>query len=142
MKKIIAVVCFALFAMPVLAATQQQERTKACNSAATKKGLKGDKHKAYIKACVSAKTKKKPETAAAAKKKDARPATSAARSPATTAPAQPSAASAANPPAANAPAASLNSAAEKKRLRCDEIARQSNVSPSSSRDFMAKCMAG
>ena len=152
MKKIMAVLCFALFAMPVVAAAQQQERTKACNSAATKKALKGDKHKAYVKACVAGKTKKKPDTAAttkkkpgaatASKKKDARPTTTAARAQAPTAPAQPSAAATATP-AANPPAAqSMTSVDEKKRFRCDEIARQSNVSPARNKEFMDKCMAG
>lgn len=136
MKKVIAVVCLALFAMPALAAAQQQERTKACTAAATKKGLKGEKHKAYIKSCVAA--KKKPETTATSKRKDSRPAATAARSPAT--PAQPSAASPATP--ANPPAQSANSASDKKRFRCDEIARQSNVSPARNKDFMDKCMAG
>jgi hypothetical protein len=140
MKKIIAVLCFALFVMPVLAATEQQDKTKACKAAATNKGLKGDKRQAYVKSCVSAKAKKKPETTATPKKKDARPATAAARAPATAAPAQPSAGAPAIP--ADPPTQSANSASEKKRLRCDEIARQSNVSPSSSKDFMAKCMAG
>ena len=132
MKKIIAVLCLALFAMPALAATQQQERTKACNAAATKKGLKADKHKAYVKACVAAKTKKKPETVAASKTKPVpttpRPVTG------------PVQASTPSPAAPEAP--SQNAAVDKKRLRCDEIARQSNVSPARNKEFMDKCMAG
>jgi hypothetical protein len=130
MKQFIAVLGIALLVVPALAATDQQEKTKACNAAAAKKGLKGDKHKAYVKACLSAKAKKKPEAAAKPKTKAARPATTAVPKPATTAPAQPSAASA------------PSSATEKKRRKCEEIAGQSNVSPSRRKDFMDKCMAG
>lgn len=133
MKQIIAVLGIALLVTPALAANHQQERTKTCTAAAAKKGLKGDKHKAYVKACVSAKAKKKPEAAAAPKKKKtaARPAAPAAQ-PATTAPAQPSATSAAAPASAD----------DKKWFRCDEMARQSNVSPMRKKDFMDKCVAG
>jgi psiF repeat-containing protein len=133
MKTIIAVLGFALLVMPVLAATDQQEKTKACNAAAEKKGLKGDKRKAFVKNCLSAKAKTKPEAAATPKTKVARPATPAVPAPAATAPAKPSAASAATSP---------NSAIEKKRLKCEEMARQSNVSPSTKKAFMDKCMAG
>src|SRR5258706_13636509 len=98
MKIIIAVLGFALLVTPVLAATGQQEKTKACNAAAEKKGLKGDKRKAYVKDCLSAKAKTKPEAAAKPKTKAPR-ATPAVPAPATTAPAQPSATPAANPPA-------------------------------------------
>jgi len=136
MKIIIAVLGFALLAMPVLAATDQQEKTKACNAAAEKKGLKGDKRKAYVKDCLSAKAMTKPKAAAKPETKAPR-ATPATPAPATTAPAQPSAASPATP-AAPGP----NSAAEKKRLKCEDFARQSNVSPSSKKTFMDKCMAG
>jgi hypothetical protein len=161
MKKIIAVLCLALFAMPALVAAQQQERTKACNSAATKKGLNGDKHKTYVKSCVAGKTKNKPhataktkkksepmaasekksDSVAASKKQDTRPATTAARTPATPAPAQPPAASPSSPPA-DPPVQTANSGDMKKRIRCDEIARQSNVSPARNKEFMDKCMAG
>ena len=134
MKTIIAVLGFALLVMPVLAATDQQEKTKACNAAAEKKGLKGDKRKAFVKGCLSAKAKTKPGAAATPKAKVARPATPAVPAPATTAPAKPSAAS----PSAPNP----NSATEKKRLKCEEMARQSNVSPSTKKAFMDKCMAG
>ena len=134
MKTIIAVLGFALLVMPVLAATDQQEKTKACNAAAEKKGLKGDKRKAFVKDCLSAKAKTKPGAAATPKAKAARPATPAVPAPATTAPAKPSAAS----PSAPNP----NSATEKKRLKCEEMARQSNVSPSTKKAFMDKCMAG
>lgn len=130
MKSIIAVLGFALLVMPVQAATDQQEKTKACNAAAAKKQLKGDKRKAFIKSCLSAKAKTKPKAAAKPEKKAARPATPAVPAPATTVPAQPSAASTAN------------SATAKKQLKCEEFARQSNVSPSRKKDFMDKCMAG
>jgi hypothetical protein len=133
MKKIIAVLGFALLVMPVQAATEQQEKAKACNAAAEKKGLKGDKRKAFVKACLSAKAKTKPEAAATPKPKAARPAT-----PAVPAPAKPSTPSA----AANRPGPNPNSATEKKRLKCDDLARQSNVSPSTKKAFMDKCMAG
>jgi len=136
MKTIIAVLGFALLVMPVQAATEQQEkRAKACNAAAEKKGLKGDKRKAYLKGCLSAKAKTKPETTAAPKTKPPRPATSAVPAPA---PPKPSAAS----PAANPTVSSPNSANEQKRLKCDDLARQSNVSPSTKKAFMDKCMAG
>ena len=135
MKTIIAVLGFALLATPVLAATtNQQEKTKACNAAAEKKGLKGDKRKAYVKDCLSAKAKTKPEAKAKPETKAPRPATPAVPAPATTAPAQPSAATPATP--------SPNSAAEKKRLKCEDLARQSNVSPSNKKEFMDKCTAG
>src|SRR5256885_15646837 len=97
MKTIIAVLGFVLLVMPVQAATDQQEKTKACNAAAEKKGLKGDKRKAFVKACLSAKAKTKPEAAATPKTKTARPATPAVPARATTAPAKPSAPSAATP---------------------------------------------
>ena len=137
MKIIIAVLGFALLVTPVLAATDQQEKTKVCNAAAEKKGLKGDKRKAYVKDCLSAKAKTKPKAAAKPEAKATRPATPAVPAPATTAPAKPSAT-----PAANPPAPGPNSAAEKKRLKCEEFARQSNVSPSSKKTFMDKCIAG
>jgi hypothetical protein len=133
MKTIIAVLGVALLVMPVQAATEQQEKAKACNAAAEKKGLKGDKRKAFVKSCLSAKAKTKPEAAAKPQTKAARPATPAVPARATTAPAKPPAASA---------AASPNSATEKKRLKCEEVARQSNVSPSTKKTFMDKCMAG
>jgi len=141
MKTIIAVLGLALMVTPALAATPQQERTKACNAAAEKKGLKGDKRKAYVKGCVSAKAKTKPKAAAKPQTKAARPATPAVPAPATTAPAKPSAPSATTP-AANPPAPNPNSATEKKRLKCEEIARQAYVSPSRKKDFMDKCTAG
>ena len=139
MKTIIAVLGFALLAMPVQAATEQQEkRAKACNAAAEKKGLKGDKRKAYLKGCLSAKAKTKPEAAATPKAKPARPATSAVPAPATPAPAKPSVPS----PAATPPAPNPNSASDQKRQKCEDLARQSNVSPSSKKAFMDKCIAG
>jgi hypothetical protein len=134
MKTIIATVCFALLAMPALAATNQQEKIKACNAAAEKKGLKGDQRKAYVKACVSAEAKAKPDAAAKPEKKAARPASP----PATPAPAKPSATSTAASPSGS----NTNSATEKKRLKCDDLARQSNVSPSTKKAFMDKCVAG
>ena len=137
MKTIIAVLGFALLAMPVMAATDRQEKAKACNAAAEKKGLKGDKRKAFLKACLSAKAKTKPEAAAKPEAKAERKAKPAVPAPATTAPAQPSAT-----PAANPPAPGPNSATESKRLKCEDLARQSNVSPSSKKAFMDKCMAG
>ena len=139
MKTIIAVLGFALLAMPILAATtDQQDKTKACNAAADKKGLKGDKRKAFIKDCLSAKAKTKPDAAAKPETKAARPATPAVPAPATTAPAKPSAAS----PAASPSSPNPNSVTEKKRLKCEEMARQSNVSPSTKKTFMDKCTAG
>jgi len=103
--------------------------------------LKGDKQKAFVKGCLSAKAKTKPKAAATPKAKAARPATPAVPAPATTTPAKPSVPSAATP-AANPPAPNPNSATEQKRLKCEEIARQAYVSPSRKKDFMDKCMAG
>ena len=137
MKAIITVLAFALLAMPVQAATDQQEKAKACNAAASKKGLKGDKRNAFIKSCLSAKAKTKPQAAAAPEPKAKPRATPAVAAPATTPRAQPSATSAATPAAQNP-----NSVADKKRLKCEELARQSNVSPSSKQGFMDKCTAG
>ena len=128
MKTIIAGLAFLLLAMPALAATDQQEKTKACNAAAEKKGLKGDQRKAFIKSCLSAKTKTKPDASGKTETKAASPATP----PSATAPAKPSAASTAASPSAN----------DKKRAKCDEMARQSNVSPSRKKEFMDKCIAG
>src|SRR4051812_46130264 len=137
MKTIIAAVCFALLAMPALAATGQQEKTKACNAAADKKGLTADQRKAFVKACLSAKSKVKPDAAAKPDKNAARPATPPVRAPATTVPGKSPASSAAASPSAS----SANSATEKKRLKCDDLARQSNVSQSTKKAFMDKCMA-
>jgi hypothetical protein len=133
MKRIIAVLGIALLVTPALAAAEQQDKAKACNSAAVKKGLKGDKAKAYVKSCLTAKARKKPEAAAKPTTKPARSASPAIPAP-TTSPAQTSAAA----PAASSP----NSASDKKWMRCDEIARQSNVSPMRKKDFMDKCVAG
>ena len=130
MKTIIAALCLLLLASPALAATDQQQKTKACNAAADKKGLKGDQRKAYIKTCV-AKAKTKPDAPGKPETKGAGPATT------PTAPAKPSAASTAASPSANP-----NSAIEKKRAKCDEMARQSNVAPARKKEFMDKCIAG
>lgn len=73
MKTIIAVLGFALLVMPVHAATDQQEKTKACYAAAAKKELKGDKRKAFVKGCLSAKAKTKPKAAATPKKEGGTP---------------------------------------------------------------------
>ena len=125
MKTIIAGLGFLLLAIPALAATDQQEKAKACNAAADKKGLKGDQRKAYVKTCV-AKAKTKPDAPGKPETKGAGPAT------APTAPAKPSATSTAASPSAN----------DKKRAKCDEMARQSNVAPARKKEFMDKCIAG
>jgi hypothetical protein len=136
MKNIIAVICLALMAAPVLAATEQQEKEKACKAEASKKALKGDKRKAFIKNCVSGKTEAKPKTTAKPKAtakpeaKTARPAS-----------AQPDASPAATPAAAP-PTPAPVSATDKKRLKCEELARQSNVAPERKKSFMDQCMAG
>lgn len=137
MKAIITVLAFALLAMPVQAAANQQEKAKACNAAASKKELKGDKRKAFIKGCLSAKAKTKPQTAAAPEPKPKPRAAPPVAAPAATPGAQPAATPAA-PPAAQKP----NAVADKKRFQCEDFARQSNVSPSSKKGFMDKCMAG
>lgn len=65
MKKLIVLLCLSLFAMPVLAATTQQEKMKACNADAAKRTLKGDARKAFMKECLSAKAEAKEETKSA-----------------------------------------------------------------------------
>jgi DNA-binding transcriptional regulator YiaG len=59
MRKIILLLSLALFAMPALAATAQQEKMKTCNAKA--KGLKGDEFKKVRDECLKA----QPATAAA-----------------------------------------------------------------------------
>jgi hypothetical protein len=136
MKHVIAVIGLALLAAPVLAATEQQEKANACKAEASKKALKGDKRKAFIKNCVSGKAEAKPKTTAKPKSaakpeaKTARPAS-----------AQPDASSAATPAAAP-PTPAPASATDKKRLKCEELARQSNVAPERRKTFMDQCMAG
>ena len=48
MKIIIALICLTLLAAPVLAATEREEKAKSCQVDASKKGLKGDKRKAFV----------------------------------------------------------------------------------------------
>jgi hypothetical protein len=57
--------CLSLFALPVLAATAQQDKMKACNADAARQNLKGDARKSFMKECLSA----KPEAAATEEKK-------------------------------------------------------------------------
>jgi hypothetical protein len=64
MKKIIVLLCLSFFAVPVLAATAQQDKMKTCNADAAKQSLKGDARKAFMKECLSASK----EPAAEAKK--------------------------------------------------------------------------
>jgi len=52
MKRIIVLLSLALFAMPVFAATTQQEKMKTCNAKA--KGLKGDEFKKVRDECLKA----------------------------------------------------------------------------------------
>jgi len=52
MKKIILLFSLSLLAMPVLAATAQQEKMKTCNAKA--KGLKGDEFKKVRDECLKA----------------------------------------------------------------------------------------
>lgn len=52
MKKIILLLSLSLLAMPVFAATAQQEKMKACNAKA--KGLKGDEYKKVRDECLKA----------------------------------------------------------------------------------------
>ena len=53
MKKVIVLLSLLLLAMPVLAATAQQEKMKTCNAKA--KGLKGDEFKKVRNECLKAK---------------------------------------------------------------------------------------
>ena len=53
MKKLVLLLSLALFAMPALAATAQQEKMKTCNAKA--KGLKGDEYKKVRDECLKAK---------------------------------------------------------------------------------------
>jgi hypothetical protein len=129
MKIVIAVICLTLLAAPVLAATQQEEKAKSCKADASKKGLKGEKREAFINDCLSASAKAKPKAAATPEAKAAAPA-----------PARPEATSAAKPAAAT-PTSQAASTTEKKRLRCEDFARQSSVAPSRKKTFMDQCMA-
>ncbi|MBI3529087.1 MAG: phosphate starvation-inducible protein PsiF [Betaproteobacteria bacterium] len=52
MKKIILLLSLSFLAMPVLAATAQQEKMKTCNAKA--KGLKGDEFKKVRDECLKA----------------------------------------------------------------------------------------
>ena len=52
MTRIIVLLSLALFAMPVFAATAQQEKMKTCNAKA--KGLKGDEFKKVRDECLKA----------------------------------------------------------------------------------------
>ena len=52
MKNMIVVLCLSIFAMPVMAATAQQEKMKTCNAKA--KGLKGDEFKKVRDECLKA----------------------------------------------------------------------------------------
>ncbi len=60
MKKLVLLLSLLLLAMPVLAATAQQEKMKTCNAKA--KGLKGDEYKKVRDECLKA----QPAAAAAA----------------------------------------------------------------------------
>ena len=129
MKKFILTTCFALLVTSLPVAAQQTANTKACNAEAVKKALKGDKRTAYVKNCMVAKGKSNYQAAAA---KPAIPATPAG---AAGAPSKPE--SAATPAVPSAAAAN-----GKARQRCEDLARQSNVSPAKKTVFLDKCMAG
>jgi hypothetical protein len=64
MKNIIVVLCLSIFAMPVMAATAQQEKMKTCNAKA--KGLKGDEFKKVRDECLKAQPAAGAQPAAAA----------------------------------------------------------------------------
>ncbi len=61
MKKVLVMLCLSLLAMPVLAATAQQDKMKTCNADAAKQSLKGDARKSFMKECLGAKTEAKEE---------------------------------------------------------------------------------
>jgi len=52
MKKLVLLLSLSLLAMPVLAATAQQDKMKTCNAKA--KGLKGDEYKKVRDECLKA----------------------------------------------------------------------------------------
>src|SRR3954451_7748176 len=53
MKRLIVLAALAGLCLPVLAATQQQEKMKACNADAKTKALKGDERKKFMSTCLS-----------------------------------------------------------------------------------------
>jgi len=50
----VALLGLCLIALPVFADNPQQEKMKDCNAQASKKELKGDDRKAFMKSCLSA----------------------------------------------------------------------------------------
>ena len=69
-KKILVLLSLLLVSMPVLAASAQQEKMKACNADAAKQSLKGDARKGFMKECLSAKTEAKDEKKAMTPQKE------------------------------------------------------------------------
>jgi len=55
MKKLLAIIALACFAVGPVYAGAQQDKMKTCNADAGKKALKGDERKAFMKDCLSAK---------------------------------------------------------------------------------------
>ena len=53
MKKLIVLAALAGLCLPVLAATPQQEKMKACNADAKTKALKGAERKKFMSECLS-----------------------------------------------------------------------------------------
>jgi len=53
MKRLIVLAALAGLCLPVLAATQQQEKMKTCNADAKTKALKGDERKKFMSECLS-----------------------------------------------------------------------------------------
>ena len=53
MKKLIVLAALAGLCLPVLAATPQQEKMKACNADAKTKALKGGERKKFMSECLS-----------------------------------------------------------------------------------------
>lgn len=62
MKNVVLLLCLALACTTALAQNaSQHDRMKACNADATKKELKGDVRKAFMKDCLAARTEAKAE---------------------------------------------------------------------------------
>lgn len=53
-KRTVLLLALATFALPVLAATPQQEKMKSCNAEAAAKKLAGDERKQFMSECLSA----------------------------------------------------------------------------------------
>lgn len=53
-KRTVLLLAFTAFALPVFAATPQQERMKSCNAEAAEKKISGEERKKFMSECLSA----------------------------------------------------------------------------------------